>query len=193
MTQTVLHIDSSARLQGSVSRDLSAQIVAKLAPATVIRRDLSQALPFVSEDWMTANFTPADQRDALQRDTLALSDALIGELEAADILVIGVPIYNFGIPAVLKAWADMVARAGVTFRYTQAGPEGLLAGKRAIVAVASGGTKVGSEIDFASGYIRHFLGFLGIEDVQIVAADQLMITPEASLEAARDAVARLAA
>jgi FMN-dependent NADH-azoreductase len=123
-----------------------------------------------------------DQRSAAQRAALAESDALVAELAAADLLVIGVPIYNFGVPAALKAWVDMVARARLTFRYTENGPEGLLRGKRAYLVVASGGTAVGSEIDFATGYLRHVLGFLGIEDVQIIAADR------GSLRGERDAV-----
>jgi FMN-dependent NADH-azoreductase len=121
-----------------------------------------------------ANFTAPDQRNALQRAALVESDALVAELMATDVLVIGVPIYNFGIPAKLKAWVDMVARARVTFRYTEDGPVGLLRGKRAYFVVASGGTAVGSAIDFATGYLRHVLGFLGIDDVEIVAADRVM-------------------
>jgi FMN-dependent NADH-azoreductase len=92
----------------------------------------------------------------------------------ADVLVIGVPVYNFGIPASLKAWVDMIARARLTFRYTESGPVGLLRGKRAVLVVASGGTAVGSEIDFATDYLRHVLGFLGIDDVEIIAANRVM-------------------
>ena len=190
--KTILHIDSSARFDGSVTRALSAQIVERLSPGKTIRRDLTHALPHVTDSWIAANFTPADQRDSLQRDTLALSDQLVGELEAADEIVIGVPIYNFGVPAALKAWIDMVARAGLTFRYTETGPVGLLEGKRAILAVASGGTAVGSEIDFATGYMRHVLGFIGIHDVQIIPADRMMVgadTARARASAAIDALA----
>jgi FMN-dependent NADH-azoreductase len=192
MAQTVLHLDSSARIAGSTTRDLSTRIVEKLA-GDVIRRDLTQALPQIDDTWVTANFTAADQRTAAQREALALSDELIAEIEAADVLVIGVPIYNFGIPAALKAWVDLVARAGVTFRYTDSGPVGLLSGKRAILAVASGGTPVGSDIDFATGYMRHVLGFLGIGDVDVIAADQLMAEAEASIERATQAIEALAA
>ena len=166
---TVLHIDSSARTTGSVTRDLSAEIVGKIG-GDVIRRDLKDALPQITEAWVGANFTPADQRDDLQRDTLALSDTLVKELQDADTIVIGVPIYNFGVPAALKAWIDLVARAGVTFKYSETGPVGLLEGKRAVLAIASGGTGVDSEIDFATGYMRHILGFIGIHDVEVIAA-----------------------
>ncbi|WP_299726032.1 NAD(P)H-dependent oxidoreductase [uncultured Tateyamaria sp.] len=192
MTMTTLHIDSSARLQGSVTRDLSSQIVAKFG-GSVIRRDLRDALPQITEDWVNANFTPADQRDAVQIDTLALSDALIEELKAADTIVIGVPVYNFGIPTALKAWIDLVARAGVTFKYTDTGPVGLLDGKRAILAVASGGTQVGSDIDFATGYLRHVLGFIGIHDVEIIAADRVMAKGAEAVATAQDAIGKLAA
>ncbi len=189
---TILHIDSSARLQGSVTRDLSAAIVARLG-GDVIRRDLSDALPQITENWVNANFTPADQRDAVQIDTLALSDRLVSELKAADTIVIGTPVYNFGIPAALKAWIDLIARAGVTFKYTETGPQGLLDGKRAIIAVATGGTQVGSEIDFATGYLRHVLGFVGIHDVQIIAADRVMAQGAEAIAAAKAEIGKLAA
>ena len=108
-------------------------------------------------------------------------------------LVIGVPVYNFGIPTNLKAWVDMICRAGITFRYTEAGPEGLVTGKRAILVAATGGTPVGSEIDFATNYMRHILGFIGITDVQVVAADRLSVDAEGSIAAAKEQVAALAA
>ncbi|WP_299620994.1 NAD(P)H-dependent oxidoreductase [uncultured Tateyamaria sp.] len=189
---TILHIDSSARTEGSVTRDLSAQIVAQLG-GNVIRRDLTDALPQITENWVNANFTPADQRDAVQRDTLALSDTLIEELKAADTIVIGAPVYNFGVPAALKAWVDLVARAGVTFKYSETGPVGLLEGKRAIIAVATGGTPVGSEIDFASGYLRHIMGFIGIHDVEVIAADRVMANGPVAIADAKAEIEKLAA
>ena len=193
MTRTLLHIDTSARRSGSTSRDLSAQIVDRLAPETVLRRDLADALPLIDETWIGANFTPEDQRSDAQRAQMALSDELVAELKAADTLVIGLPIYNFSVPATLKAWIDMVARVGVTFRYSEAGPEGLLTGKRAILAVTSGGTPVGSEIDFATGYLRHVLGFIGITEIEIVAADRMNVDADAALKAANNALAKIAA
>lgn len=193
MSTTILHIDSSARLTGSTSRDLSNRIVARLNGNTVIRRDLTSPLPQIDENWVNANFTPADQRTPEQVDRLALSDQLVDELLAADTIVIGAPVYNFSVPASLKAWVDLIARAGRTFRYTEQGPKGLLEGKRAIIAVASGGTKIGSEIDFASGYLRHIMGFVGITDVEIIAADQMALNPEAALAAANTAVEQIAA
>ena len=122
-----------------------------------------------------------------------MSDNLISELKTADTIIISTPIYNFAVPSTLKAWVDQIARAGVTFNYTENGPKGLLTGKKAIVAIASGGTQVGSDIDFASGYIRHILGFVGITDVQFVAADQLMVDAEASYAKADAALELIAA
>ena len=131
MTNTVLRIDASARHDGSESRALTQRILDRLAPQSVIQRDLATAIPSLDADWLAASWTPEDQRSDAQREKLALSDSLIAELKAADTLVIGTPIYNFGIPAPLKAWIDQIARAGVTFRYTEAGPEGFMTGKRA--------------------------------------------------------------
>ncbi len=193
MTQTVLRIDASARLNGSESRALTQRIIDRLAPSTVIHRDLASAIPAIDADWLAANWTPEDQRTEAQREKLALSTTLIAELKAADTLVIGTPIYNFAIPATLKAWIDQIARAGQTFQYSETGPKGLLSGKRAIVAIASGGTQVGSDIDFASGCLRHVLGFVGITDVQFVPADQLMLDADASHAKADAALNALAA
>ena len=189
MTATaILRIDTSARSSGSVSRDLTDRVIARFPDATVTTRDLAPGLPLIDETWVGANFTPAADRTPDQRAVLALSDELIAEVEAADTLVIGLPIYNFGVPTTLKAWVDQVARAGVTFRYTENGPEGLLQGKRAIVIVASGGTRAGSEIDFATGYIRHVLGFVGITEVEFVTADRLALDPESTLQSARNQI-----
>lgn len=193
MTKTILHIDASARRTGSATRDLSARIVRHLGAGRITRRDLATPLPLLTEDWIAANFTPADQRDAVQRDLLALSDELVAELQQADTVVIGLPIYNFSVPAAFKAWIDLVARVGLTFSYTENGPNGLLTGKRAVLAIASGGTAVGSEIDFATGYARHVLGFIGIHDVDVIAADQMALDPEAALSSAQKAVSELAA
>ena len=176
MTHNILRIDASARTAGSVTRDLNDQVVNALAgnePVDVVLRDLTNALPQVTEDWVGANFTASEDRDDDQRRTLELSDSLVAELRGADTLVIGLPIYNFGVPASLKAWVDLIARVGETFRYTENGPVGLLSGKRAIVAVSSGGTKLGSDIDFATGYLAHVLGFIGISDVTFVTAETI--------------------
>ncbi|MHA6346824.1 FMN-dependent NADH-azoreductase [Roseivivax sp. CAU 1761] len=193
MSRTVLRIDASARRDGSVSRQLTDRVIERLAPSQLIRRDLAEPLPLIDEAWIGANFTPAAERDEAQRAALALSDRLIAELEAADTLVIGLPIYNFGVPAGFKAWIDLVARAGVTFRYSEAGPEGLVTGKRVILVAASGGTEVGSTLDFATGYVRHVLGFLGLTEVEVITADRLALDAEATLKDAEAQVDRLAA
>lgn len=192
MTNHVLRIDASARREGSVSRQLTERVIQHVAPdAKVTVRDLAQGLPLIDEAWVGANFTAKDERSAEQHETLALSDTLVAELKDADTIVIGLPIYNFGVPAAFKAWVDQVARAGVTFQYSEYGPKGLLEGKRAIIVVASGGTEAGSDIDFATGYVRHVLSFIGITDVEVVAADRLMLDAEATMQKAIEQVEAL--
>jgi FMN-dependent NADH-azoreductase len=193
MTHTVLRIDASARRTGSESRKLADRVIERLSPDTVVTRDLGTSIPAIDEPWLAANWTPENDRTDAQRDLLALSDHLISEIQSADTLVISTPIYNFGIPSSLKAWVDQIARAGITFRYTENGPEGLLQGKRAIIAIASGGTQVGSDIDWASGYLKHIMEFIGITDVQFVAADRLMVDADASHAKADAALEALAA
>ncbi|QJF52646.1 FMN-dependent NADH-azoreductase [Roseobacter ponti] len=192
MTQKILHIDASARLNGSVSRQLSAEVVDRLG-GDVTHRDLAEGIPQITEAWVSATFTPADQRTDDQRNALSFSDELVGEIMEADVLVIGTPVYNFAPPAALKAWIDQIARAGVTFRYTENGPVGLLEGKRAVIVLATGGTAIGSEIDFASGYLRHMMGFIGIHDVEIIAADRLMADADTALSSAKKQIRDLAA
>lgn len=192
---SVLEISASARSEESVSRKLTQDIIAALedreGEIQLTQRDLAEGVPFVDERWVEANFTAEEDRSSRQRDVLALSDELIAELQEADLIVIGAPIYNFGIPAVLKAWVDMVARARVTFRYTDNGPEGLLTGKRAIIVIASGGVPVGSAVDFATPYLRQALRFIGIDDVEVIAADQLNRNGEKSIDAARERIAEV--
>ena len=180
----ILRIDASARNEGSTTRPLADQLVNRLVEqgygATVTRRDLHANPPaLLTESWVGANFTDEEARSDEQKAVLAGSDELIAELEAADTIVITAPIYNFAIPASLKAWVDLIARARRTFRYTEAGPEGLLTGKRAFIVFASGGVPLGSEVDFASGYLKHILGFVGITDVTVIAADGHMMDGEA--------------
>ena len=196
MARKILHVDASARQAGSVSRELSQHLVDALSDTgiEVTKREIGLSpLPLISETWVGANFTPEEDRSDDQKKVLELSDTLIEEIEAADTLVLGVPIYNFGVPATFKAWVDMIARARKTFKYTENGPVGLLEGKKAYVVIASGGTQSGSEIDFATPYVRHVLGFVGIHDVSIIAADQLMATGDEKVAAAREQIAALAA
>jgi len=182
----------------SISKGLGQRIVDGLAAktgASVTIRDLAaNDLPYVSAERFAANLTPAAERTPEQAELAAIADTLIAELQAADTIVIASPIYNFGPPASLKAWADLVARAGTTFRYTANGPEGLLTGRKAYLAIASGGTPVGAEFDFMSRWLTFFLGFLGITDVEIVAADGIMgAGGEEKIAAAQVAAERLAA
>lgn len=196
MTTTILHIDASARSAGSVTRGLSARILDQLktrhGDIEIIRRDLAEGVPFVDEAFTAAINKSPEDRSAAEAASLATSDALVADLQTADIVVIGTPIYNFGVPAVFKAWFDQVARVGITFRYTENGPVGLLEGKKAYVAMASGGTKLGSEIDFASGWLRHALGFIGIHDVELIGAGRVLADDEA-VARAEEVVARIAA
>ena len=182
----ILRVDSSARATGSNSRALADRLIENLhslGEVDVLRRDLGPSgLPFVDEAWIGANFTDENERSDEQRHALALSDELVGELFWADVLVLAVPLYNFNIPASLKAWIDLVARARKTFRYTESGPRGLLEGKAAFLLMATGGTEIGGDLDFGSKYLRHVLGFIGIEDVQVVAADRLMARGDDALQ-----------
>ncbi|MGR3541247.1 MAG: FMN-dependent NADH-azoreductase [Hasllibacter sp.] len=191
---TVLRIDASARTDGSVTRQLTDRIVDRLGDGDVVTRDLAAAPPvLVTEEMIGAYFTAPDERTDAQRAAIAPSDEVVAELRAADTVVIGMPVYNFGPPAALKAWADLAARVGETFRYEADGPKGLLEGKRAIVAVASGGTRSGSEIDWATPWLRFFLGFLGIEDVTVVTADQLNEDADTKIERAYEDIDALRA
>jgi len=191
----VLEISASGRRHDSTSRMLTAELIAALEShydtIDVAHRDLADNVPFVNDAWIAANFTPEETRSTEQRDTLAYSDALVSELRDADVIVIGAPIYNFSIPAVLKAWIDMISRARLTFHYSENGPVGLLQGKKAYIVVASGGVPVGSDYDFATPYLRHALAFVGITDVEFIAAEQLNSKRDESIDAARMQIADL--
>jgi len=171
----ILRIDSSARREASVSRQIGDEVVSRLKAAhpdaEVVNLDLAAGVPHIDEAWVEANFTPADARTATQRARLQASDQAVATLRDADAVVLTVPIYNFSIPSVLKAWIDHVCRAGVTFRYTAEGPRGLLADRPVYLVMASGGVAFGSPVDFASGYLRQVFRFLGIQDVRLVGAD----------------------
>ena len=175
---TVLHINSSARLEGSNTRTLGQYLVETLAEP-VINRDLAeQPLPPISAADLVAVHGSLDSPRASLQQQLALSEQLIGELKNADTLVIGVPMYNFGIPAALKQWIDAICRAGVSFKYTDQGPVGLLGVKRAYIITGSGGTPIGSEMDFASRYLEHICRFLGVEAVFHIDASGSKRSPE---------------
>lgn len=191
----ILEIQASARGAGSISRDLTADLIAALedrhGKADLTQRDLAPGLPFIDEAWVGANFTPDEERTSTHRQILSRSDDLVAELQAADVVVIGAPLYNFSIPAVLKAWIDMIARANLTFHYTENGPVGLLQDKKVYVVVPSGGVPVGSPMDFATPYLRHALGFVGITDIEFIGAQGADRGNDEALDDARARIAEL--
>lgn len=190
----ILRLDSGAKHDASTTRLLADEVVAHLSgPSTnVVRRDLSIEVPSaVTNDWVIATRVSGAETGA-QKAALAESDSLVDELVAADVVVISAPIYNFSFPASLKLWIDQIARAGRTFNYSEAGPEGLLSGKRAIVVVASGGVPIGSPMDFATPYLKQVLGFVGIADVQFIVAERTAFDAAAAVSVARDQILALA-
>jgi FMN-dependent NADH-azoreductase len=195
MTTRILEISASPRDEESISRLLTRDLLKALedrhGDVTLTRRDVAKGLPFVDADWVVATNTPEEDRSDAQRRTLAFSDELVGELIAADIVVVGAPIHNFSVPATLKAWIDLVARVRLTFRYTENGPVGLLEGKRAYVLTPSGGVPVGSAVDFATPYLRHALGFIGISDVEIIGAQGADRGNDQALDDARARIAEI--
>ena len=184
----ILQINSSARTTGSHSTRLAADIVSRLQAAnpaaTHTVRDLGRSPhPALDEATLQALFTPADQRSPAQAARVGQDDALIAEVQAADVLVLGVPMYNFGVPAALKNWIDAIARTGVTFKYTDKGPLGLLQGKKVYVALARGGLYRDTPADTQVPYLKAVLGFLGMTDIQFVYAEGLAMGPEAEQKA----------
>jgi len=192
---TLLRIDASARHDDSVTRKLGDEFerrwLAAHGAAQVQRRDLSQPLPQLDAAWVAANLTDPAERDAAQRAVLALSDRLIAELQQADAVLVTVPLYNFAVPAAMKAWIDLVCRARETFAYTEQGPKGLLKDRPVTIVFASGGVPVGSAVDFASGYLKHIFGFIGLQDVRLVAAGRMNVDPDGALAEARRQLAAL--
>jgi FMN-dependent NADH-azoreductase len=184
----ILQINSSARSNGSESTRLADAIVAKLqashANATLIRRDLaSDPHPAIDEATLGALFTPAANRTPEQAARVALDDVLIAQAQAADVIVIGAPMYNFGMTVQLKSWFDAIARAGVTFRYTETGPVGLLTGKKVYVTLARGGMHKDGASDTQVPHLKMLLGFLGMTDVSFVYSEGLGMGPDAVAKA----------
>lgn len=180
----ILEVHSSARTNGSHSTRLAQDIVARLRAdhpgATHVVRDLSaHPHPALDEAALGALFTPAEQRSAEQAARVALDDALIAEIQAADTVVIGSPMYNLTITSLLKNWIDAIARARVTFTYGEKGPVGLLTGKKVYVVAARGGMHIGQATDGQTPYLRALLGFLGMSDVEFIYAEGLGMGPEA--------------
>jgi FMN-dependent NADH-azoreductase len=195
--QTILQVTASLFGENSQSSRLAGSSSDPAQPggpvrAAVITRDLaSQPVPHLTAERFQALNTPVEQRTLEQQRVVTESDALIDELKRADVIVIGLPMYNFGVPSTLKAYFDHVARAGVTFRYTAEGPDGLLKGKKAYVFATRGGRYAGTPADLQTAYVRQFLGFLGIKDVEFVYAEGLAMGAEHRDAALRQAEARI--
>ncbi|MEN9316140.1 MAG: hypothetical protein RIS35_2533 [Pseudomonadota bacterium] len=194
----ILQINASARREGANSTVVANRIVDRLKAAnptaTVTLRDLAaNPHPVLDEAALGALFTPADKRSPEQAARVALDDALIAEVQAHDAIVLGVPMYNFGVPVQLKNWIDAIARAGVTFRYTAEGPEGLLKGKTVYVALARGGRYRGTQNDSQVPYLKTVLGFLGLTDVRFVYAEGLAMGGDAFAQGMAEADADIAA
>lgn len=197
----ILHLDSSILATNSVSRGLTQALVSTLtarhAGAQVTYHDLAaNEIPHLSGEILGAAFTDKADWSPLQQAEAARSDALIAEFLAADVLVIGAPMYNFGVPSQLKAWIDRVAVTGRTFKYTETGPVGLAGGKKVYVVSARGGVysnEQGQQMDFQEDYLKTVLGFLGITDVSFVRAEGVAMGPDAKAAALAAAEAAIAA
>ena len=194
----ILILDSAATGESSVSRRLTRAaaevLVARDPDAHITLRDVgSNPIPHLNAETVPAIRAGIVETEAA-REALELSDALIAELKAADLIVIGAPMYNFGMPSTLKAWFDHVLRARITFQYSEAGPEGLLKGKKAIVVEARAGLYSegpAASMDSQEPHIRTLLGFMGIDDVTFVRAEKLAFGPEAAEAAIGDALGQI--
>jgi len=194
----ILQINASARSEGANSTRVADGITARLKAlhpqAEVALRDLARdPHPVLDEPALKALFTPAEQRTPEQAARVALDDALIAQVQSADAIVIGVPMYNFGTPIQLKTWIDAIARAGVTFRYTESGPEGLVKGKKVYLALARGGLYRGTPADTQAVWLKTVLGFLGMTDLEFVYAEGLAMGPEAASKGLAEAEAQIEA
>lgn len=192
----ILQINTAARSSGANSTKLADSITARLKlknnQASLEVRDLAlDPHPVLDEAALGALFTPADQRTQEQASRVALDDALIAQTQSADVIVLGVPMYNFGVPVQLKTWIDAIARAGVTFKYTENGPEGLIKGKKVYLALARGGMYRDTPNDSQVPYLKSVLGFLGMTDVECIYAEGLAMGPESAIQAFAEAEATL--
>lgn len=170
--KNLLLVTGSIRGADSASTRIATRLAERLAPGGYAHRDVSTGLEMIDGAWLGAVFTPADDRDAAQAARAETAETLMEEVKAADTLVIAVPVYNFSPSAQIKTWFDHLARAGVSFKYSDAGPEGLLKGRKAWVVMAANGTEESSAIDFATPWVKHMLGFFGIEVAGVIAADR---------------------
>ncbi|MGR6737371.1 FMN-dependent NADH-azoreductase [Pseudomonas chlororaphis] len=193
----VLIIESSARQQDSVSRQLTQTFIKQWQAAhpgdQITVRDLAVTpVPHLDSNLLGGWMKPAEQRNESEETSLQRSNELTDELLAADVLVMAAPMYNFAIPSTLKAWLDHVLRAGVTFKYTATGPQGLLNGKRAYVLTARGGIYAGSTADHQEPYLRQVMGFIGIHDVEFIHAEGMNLGGDFQEKGLNQANAKLA-
>lgn len=188
----ILRLDASASINTSNSKKLGDELIDRLLalhPDAIVRqRDLNQDIGFIDENWVVANFTPVDQRSEAQHQRLAFSDKLIDEIKQADFIVLTTPMYNFGIPATLKSWIDLISRAGVTFRYTADGPVGLIKGKHVDIVITTGGVPLQSPVDFVTDYLKQVFRFIGIEDINIISAEAMSVDADSSYQKALDQI-----
>ena len=187
----IYQIDSSARKEGSTSRALAKKLLDKIKKPgdEVIYRDLNDEMVFVSG--LTESGMKIDKKDQTEhhKKMFELSDKLVKELKDSDIIIISAPIYNYGPPATLKAWSDLAARVGETFKFTPEGQrEGLLKNKKAYIVITSGGTKINSSEDFLTPWLKFILNFFGIDKVEFVGADQMALDYEKSIKDAEDQI-----
>jgi len=199
--KTLLQLNTSLFSEGGQSSRLAARFVAdwraRNPRGEVIERDLARdPVPHLTAERFQSFLAPASERTPAQRAVVDYSDALIDEIRRADVIVIGLPMYNFGVPSTLKAYFDHIARVGVTFRYTEKGPQGLLTGKKVYVFATRGGSYAGTPGDTETAFVRQFLAFLGIDDVEFVYAEGLAISEAskaAALSRAEQTIERLVA
>jgi FMN-dependent NADH-azoreductase len=195
---TLLQINASLNNDNGQSSQLANQFVAafhqRRPEAKIVVRDVAAAepVPHLNAERFGAFITKPEERSAAQKAVVAYSDILISELKHADVIVLGLPMYNFGVPSQLKAYFDHIARVGVTFKYTEKGPVGQLTGKKVYVFAARGGVYAGTPMDTQTSYVRDFLRFVGMTDVEFVYAEGLAISPQSKEEGLAKAVAEIA-
>lgn len=194
LVKHLLRIDSRPADLDALSRSLGDEIEMRLRREsphmTATYRDISAGLPLLDQDWINASMTAPEQRDRQDDEHLALSDRLIAEIDAADVVLITAPMHNFSVPGVLKAWIDLVCRPGLSFEYGPEGVAGLLADRPVYLALSTGGVPMGSPADFMGAYLQHIFGFIGIHDVRQVAAERADIDPEGSVAGAYQALSQ---
>lgn len=195
---TLLQINASINTDNGQSSQLARKFIAAFHRShphvKVVVRNVSAAesVPHLNAERFGAFVTSAEERSATQHAVVAYSDTLIDELQQADVIVLGLPMYNFGVPSQLKAYFDHIARAGVTFKYTETGPQGLITGKKAYVFAARGGLYAGTPMDTQTSYVRDFLRFIGISDVEFVYAEGLNLGAQSKKAGLAKAVAEIA-